>query len=283
MNAIEITGLSWKYSGKADYALKDINLSIEENTFVGIIGSNESGKTTLVSCIKGIIPENYSGVFKGDIKLFGKSIKECSPVEIARIIGMVFSDPDAQFTSMSVEEEIAFGLENMGIGVKEIKERIEWVSKLTSIENLLVKPPYDLSGGQKQRIAIASILAMKPKIIILDEPTSMLDPFAKDNIFSLLQKMKEELKVTVLVVEHNIEKIAELADSIILVSDGKIEKVGKTDGFFNDIEFIEKHSVKVPEAIKFISKVYEKKGISQGIPVKFNEIQNRMEGLLEER
>lgn len=283
MNAIEVNGLSWKYSGREDYAIKDVSLTIEENTFVGIIGSNESGKTTLVSCIKGIIPENFSGIFKGDVKLFGKSIKDCSSSDIAKVVGMVFSDPDAQFTSMSVEEEIAFGLENIGLGVKEIKERIEWVSEITSIGNLLEKPPYDLSGGQKQRIAIASILAMKPKIIILDEPTSMLDPFAKDTIFSLLQKMKEELKVTVLVVEHNIEKIAELADTIILVSDGRIEKIGESERFFDDIEFIEKHSIKVPEAIKFISRVYEKKADSRKIPIKFNEIKVTMEELLEKR
>ncbi|RCX09576.1 energy-coupling factor transport system ATP-binding protein [Anaerobacterium chartisolvens] len=280
MNAIEISGLNWKYSGKDQPALKDINLSICENTFVGIIGSNESGKTTLVSCIKGLIPENYSGVYKGEVKLFGKSIKECSTVDIARTVGMVFSDPDAQFTSMSVEEEIAFGLENMGLPVSEIKERIEWVSRLTSIESLLEKPPYDLSGGQKQRIAIASIIAMKPRIIILDEPTSMLDPFAKDNIFSLLQTMKRELKVTIIVVEHNIEKIAELADQIILVSDGRVEKIGESQGFFDDIEFIESHSVKVPEAIKFIQRLYKEKGLCGSAPVRFDEIKKAAEELL---
>ncbi len=280
MNAIEISGLNWKYSGKDEPALKDINLSIQENTFVGIIGSNESGKTTLVSCIKGLIPENYSGIYKGEVKLFGKSIKECSTVDIARTVGMVFSDPDAQFTSMSVEEEIAFGLENMGLPVSEIKERIEWVSELTSIGSLLEKPPYDLSGGQKQRIAIASIIAMKPRIIILDEPTSMLDPFAKDNIFSLLQTMKRELKVTILVVEHNIEKIAELADQIILVSNGKIEKIGESERFFDDIEFIESHSVKVPEAIKFIQRLYKEKGLCGSTPVRFDEIEKAVKELL---
>lgn len=280
MNAVEISGLSWKYSGSEQFAVKDINLTLEENSFLGIIGPNESGKTTLVSCIKGIIPEYFSGVFQGEIKLFGKDLKSCDPREISKLVGMVFSDPDAQFTSMSVEEEIAFGLENMGLKVEEIKERVEWVSRLTSIEELLEKPPYDLSGGQKQRIAIASVLAMRPKIIILDEPTSMLDPFSKDHVFSLLQKMKDELNITIIVIEHNIEKIAELSDSILLMNKGGIGKLEKADRFFNDLEFIENNSVRVPGTIKLINRIFKEKGINAQIPIKFEEIKSAMEGLL---
>lgn len=280
MNVIEIKDLQWKYSGQDDLALKGINLHVEENTFLGIIGSNESGKTTLVSCIKGIIPEHFAGVFQGEIKLFGKDIKEYNSRELAGLVGMVFADPDAQFTSMSVEEEIAFGLENRGFDVQEIKERVEWVSKLTSIENLLEKPPYDLSGGQKQRIAIASVLAMKPQIIILDEPTSMLDPFSKDYVFSLLKKMKEELKITVIVVEHNIEKIAELSDEILLINNGQIEKLEKASKFFNDIDSIEDSSVRVPDTIKLINRIYKEKGINQDVPIRFDEIKIALEKML---
>lgn len=283
MNAIEINGLSWKYSGRDDYALKDIHLTVEENTFLGIIGSNESGKTTLVSCIKGIIPENFSGVYKGEVKLFGKVVRECTSIELARMSGMVFSDPDSQFTSMSVEEEIAFGLENIGLSLQEIEERIEWVSKLTSIENLLMKPPYDLSGGQKQRVAIASVLAMKPRVIILDEPTSMLDPLSKDYIFTLLKKLKEELKITVIVIEHNIEKIAELADNILLMNNGKIERMEKAENFFDDIEFIERNSVKVPEAISFVSKIFHDRETIGKCPIKFDEIKTTLENYLKSR
>lgn len=280
MNAIEINQLSWKYNGSSKKALDDINLTIEENTFLGIIGPNEAGKTTLVSSIKGIIPNNYSGVFKGHVKIFGKELKKYNPIEISQMIGMVFSDPESQFTSMSVEEEIAFGLENMGYSYNEIKQRLEWVSELTSIEELLEKPPYDLSGGQKQRIAIASVLAMQPKIIILDEPTSMLDPFSKDYVFSLLKKMKDELNITIIVIEHNIEKIAELSDSILLMNDGKIKKFEPTEKFFNDIDYIESNGIKVPEAIKFIHYVYRYNDIYEDIPVKFEDIKKKLGEIL---
>ena len=277
MNVVEIENLNWKYSGAEDFALKDINLAIEENKFIGVIGSNESGKTTLVSAIKGIIPENFTGVYKGDVRLFGKPVRSSSALEIAKVVGMVFSDPDTQFTSMSVEEELAFGLENMGISAAEIGERIEWVCGITGIGDLLEKPPYDLSGGQKQRIAVASIIAMKPRIIILDEPTSMLDPYAKDNIFRLLQIMKDELHITIIVVEHNIEKLAELADQIILVSNGRIEKFSEAKTFFDDIDFIEKHNVKVPDAIKFAHAVMKDQGIAGTAPIQFDQIAERME------
>lgn len=272
MNALEIENLSWKYNDAEEYALKNIHLTVPENIFLGIVGSNESGKTTLVSCMKGIIPNSYAGIFKGTVNFFGKDIKNNDSRVIAENIGMVFSDPDAQFTSMSVEEEIAFGLENIGIDEAEIQERIAWVSELTSIGDLLEKPPYDLSGGQKQRVAIASVIAMKPKIIILDEPTSMLDPKSKDDVFKLLEIMKKELKITVIVVEHNIEKIAELSDKILLMNQGEIVKYEESKAFFNDISLLKANGLKVPESIEFLYHLYQRKGITKAAPVKFDEI-----------
>lgn len=255
MNAIEIKNLSWRYERAENYAIEDLSLIIEENQFIGIVGPNEAGKTTLASAIKGIIPSEFNGIYKGSVELFGKKVTDCSTRELAKTVGMVFADPDSQFTSMSVEEEISFGLENIGCTVEEIDERIKWVSELTNIEDLLEKPPYDLSGGQKQRVAIASIIAMKPRIIILDEPTSMLDPISKDMIFSLLETMKEKLKLTIIVIEHNIEKLVELSDKMILVNDGKIEKYTDTDVFFQDIEFLDSRSIRIPGAIRFMDMI----------------------------
>lgn len=259
MNAIEIKNLSWRYERAENYALDDLNLIIEENKFIGIVGPNEAGKTTLVSAIKGIIPSEFNGIYKGSVELFGKKVIDCSSRELAKTVGMVFADPDSQFTSMSVEEEISFGLENIGCTVEEIAERIEWVSELTNIGELLEKPPYDLSGGQKQRVAIASIIAMKPKIIILDEPTSMLDPISKDMVFNLLETMKKNLNLTIIVVEHNIEKLVELSDLMILVNDGKIEKYTKTEDFFDDLDFLDSRSIRIPGAIRFMNMIDEDK------------------------
>lgn len=272
MNVIEIKNLFWKYDGNEQYTFEDLNLTVKENIFLGIVGSNESGKTTLVSCMKGIIPNSSNGVFKGSIQVFDTNIKDSDSRIIAEKIGMVFSDPDAQFTSMSVEEEIAFGLENIGIDEAEINNRIEWVSKLTYIEELLDKPPYDLSGGQKQRVAIAAVLAMKPKIIILDEPTSMLDPKSKDQVFELLEIIKNKLKMTVIVIEHNIEKIAELCDKVILLNNGKILKHEGTRKFFSHIDLIKQNGLKMPESIEILYFLYDKYGINEIAPVKLNEI-----------
>ena len=183
MLAVLAQDLGWKYSGRKNFAIEHVNLEIEENTFVSVVGPNEHGKTTLVSCIKGLIPNSFHGVWRGNVEIFGKDVREMSSQALADEIGFVFADPEAQFTSMTVEEELVFGLENIGLGLAEVKERVEWVTEIAMIGDLLDKPPYEISGGQKQRVAIASVLAMKPRIMILDEPTSMLDPLGKDFIF----------------------------------------------------------------------------------------------------
>lgn len=283
MNAIEIKDLSWKFDGTEEYLFHNLNLTIKENIFLGIIGSNESGKTTLASCIKGIIPNSSVGIYKGEVKLFGEKVKGCDSRNIAENVGMVFADPDAQFTTMSVEEEIAFGLENIGIPVNEIIERIKWVSELTHLEDLLDKPPYDLSGGQKQRVAIAAVLATKPKMIILDEPTSMLDPHSKDEVFEILEIIKTKLKMTVVVIEHNIEKIAELSDEVILMKDGEIIRHEETKEFFKEVQLLKDNGLKVPESIEILYYLYDRFGITKTAPVKLEEITEEIETLLSDR
>lgn len=283
MNAIEINDLCWKYDGAEEYIFDQLNLTIKENIFLGIVGSNEAGKTTLVSCIKGIIPNSTTGIYKGNVLLYGESVKDCDSRVISESAGMVFSDPDAQFTTMSVEEEIAFGLENIGVAAKEIEERILWVSKLCHLDDLLEKPPFDLSGGQKQRVAIAAVLATKPKMIILDEPTSMLDPKSKDEVFDILQEIKNNLNITVVVIEHNIEKIAELSDEVILMKEGKIIRHMETRDFFKDVELLKENSLKVPESIEMLYYLYDKLGIDKTGPVKLEEIAVEIKELLSVR
>lgn len=283
MNAVEITDLSWKYDGSNEFVFEHLNLMVKENIFLGIVGSNESGKTTLVSCIKGIIPNSTTGVYKGQVLLYGKQVKDWDSREIAECAGMVFSDPDAQFTTMSVEEEIAFGLENIGVPVEIIEERIAWVSEICHLDDLLEKPPFDLSGGQKQRVAIAAVLAAKPKMIILDEPTSMLDPKSKDEVFDILETIKKTLNMTVVVIEHNIEKIAELSDEVILMKGGKIIRHLDTKEFFKDVELLKENSLKVPEAIELLYYLYDKFGIDRTGPVKLEEISEEIKRLLVEQ
>ncbi|MEW5816420.1 MAG: ATP-binding cassette domain-containing protein [Spirochaetota bacterium] len=281
MTAVSIQDLSWKYSGRNNFAVENINLDIEENEFISIVGPNESGKTTLVSCIMGLIPSNFHGVWRGKVKIFGQDSREMSTQALAMQVGFVFSDPEAQFTSMTVEEELVFGMENIGFSLERIKERLQWVSEITSIGNLLDKSPYEISGGQKQRVAIASVLAMKPRILILDEPTSMLDPLGKDFIFEILTSLKKEEDLTIIVVEHNIEQIAPLSDRIILVSGGKIVKASSLAEFFQDTEFLESHGIQVPQATAFAGYLKEKHVLDDGFfPITFEDTVTAVEKVL---
>ena len=267
MNAVSIKDLGWKYSGRNNFAIEHINLEIEENTFTSVVGPNEHGKTTLVSCIKGLIPNSFHGVWRGEVDIFGENVREMSSQKLADEIGFVFADPEAQFTSMTVEEELVFGLENIALPLEEVKQRLEWVTEIAMIGDLLDKPPYEISGGQKQRVAIASVLAMHPRIMILDEPTSILDPVGKDFIFEILTNLKKEQDLTLIVVEHNIEQVAPLSDQMVLVYDGGIAKAAPPAEFFENSEFLIEHGINPPQATMFMDRL-KNEGIYDGaLPV----------------
>jgi energy-coupling factor transporter ATP-binding protein EcfA2 len=271
MIAVSCQDLGWKYSGRKNFAIEHINLEIEENTFVSIVGPNEHGKTTLVSCIKGLIPSSYHGVWHGNVDIFGENNRNLSNQRLASDIGFVFSDPEAQFTSMTVEEELVFGLENIGMPLNDLVERLEWVSEITMIKDLLDKSPYEISGGQKQRVAIASVLAMKPRIMILDEPTSMLDPIGKDFIFDIMTSIKKETKMTVIVIEHNIEQVAPLSDLMVLMHDGQIAKAAAPDVFFEDCDYLIEHGILPPQATTFIDRLKSEGFYKGSLPVDFQQ------------
>jgi energy-coupling factor transport system ATP-binding protein len=268
---VSIKDLSWKYEGRNQFALRDISLDIEENSFLSVVGPNEAGKTTLVSCIKGLIPHSFHGVLRGMVEVFGKDIRKKSGLELAREVGFVFSDPEAQFTSMTVEEELVFAMENVGFSLQEIQERLEWVTEITMIKDLLDKSPYEISGGQKQRVAIASVMALKPRIIILDEPTSMLDPLGKDFIFEILETLKRQEALTLIVVEHNIEQIAPLSDMMALIVDGELLKVAPPEEFFSDLEFLERYDVYAPQVTAFASWLQEQRLYSGPLPLEVDQ------------
>jgi energy-coupling factor transporter ATP-binding protein EcfA2 len=267
MSAVSIQDLGWKYSGRNHFAIEHVNLEIPENTFVSVVGPNEHGKTTLVSCIKGLIPNSFHGVWRGKVEIFGEDVRKLSTERLAADIGFVFADPEAQFTSMTVEEELVFGLENIGLPLNQIKDRLDWVCDLTMIGKLLDKSPYEISGGQKQRVAIASVLAMRPKIIILDEPTSMLDPLGKDNIFQILDSIKREANLVVIVVEHNLEQIAPLSDLMVLMYDGNIAKAAPPAEFFENSDFLLEHGIVPPLATTFVDRLKQQKRYAGILPV----------------
>lgn len=284
-NIIEIENLEWKYENTKEFALKGVTLTIQENAFLGIVGANEQGKTTLVSAICGLVPNSFNGIYRGEVRLFGKPVKQMDSLELATKVGLVFSDPEAQFTAMTVEEELAFGLENIGYTLQEIQQRLEWASQITMIEDLLDKSPYDISGGQKQRVAIACVLAMNPPIIIMDEPTSMIDPLGKRLIFDILRKLKEERKHTLIVVEHNVEQLAQLADEMILMSNGQIARHEKTLKFFEDPVYLKEQGIKPPEVTEYSQWLKDEGYLpqEQTLPLDMEEAVNLIKPVFEKR
>ncbi|MEM3406634.1 MAG: energy-coupling factor transporter ATPase [Nitrososphaerota archaeon] len=271
MSAIEFNNFSWQYAGSKNWALKEINLKIKHGEFIVITGPSGAGKTTLCLCMNGLIPQRINGILKGNVKILGKSTLEHDIYEFAKDVGMVYQDPETQFISMSVKNEIAFGMENFGVSREEMQKRLEWVLKIIRMEDSLDKSPIELSGGQKQRVAIASILVIEPKIFIFDEPTSDLDPIGRSEVYSVISKIREEKKSTIIMVEHNLEEVAPYADRFILMHDGSIILDLPKDDFFEEIEKILEISRNVPQISEFFY-ILRKKGVWDGkIPITFND------------
>ena len=253
MPAVTIENYQWKYIHGNDYALKGIDLQIEEGECVGLIGSNGSGKTTLANSIDGLIPGQYHGIKHGTVTVFGTEVEEYHRGELQRKVGLVFSDPEAQFTAMTVEDELVFGMENLGLSVPEIVKRLEWACDLADLTPLLDKPPYEISGGQKQRVALAAVLAMQPQLLILDEPTAMLDPVSRERVFEVLARLRKERSITLILIEHALEHIIPLADRMVLLGDGKKLHEAPTREFFSDLSLLHQEGIHPPGAVEFSS------------------------------
>ena len=276
---IEIENYSWQYLNTNTWALNNINLKIEEGSFTGVIGPNGSGKTTLAYSIDGLIPGQYRGIKHGTVKVSGKEVEEYHRGELQKMVGVVFSDPEAQFTAMTVEDELVFGMENLGMGIAQIKERLDWVTDLTDLKPLLEKPPYEISGGQKQRVALAAVLAMMPKIMVLDEPTSMLDPISREKVFDVLAKIKQEQSNTIIVIEHNLEKLVPLADKMILLLNGELMLENSTEAFFQQMDLLTGSGINPPGGMGFFHRLSQAGYYNGALPltlpdavVKLNEV-----------
>ena len=241
MGYFKIENVNYKYPLEEKQALKNINIEIKKGEFWAVIGKNGSGKTTLCSILRRFVPDFYKGELTGKITLEGKELKEYSQKEIVQKIGFVFQNPFTQISGVkdTVFEEIAYGLENLGLEREVIISEVEKILKLLEIEKLRDRNPYDLSGGQKQRVALASIIAMDPDILVIDEPTSQLDPKGTEDIFKIINLMANEGK-TIILVEHKLELIAEYAQNILVLDEGEIILSGKAEEVLNNKILLEK-------------------------------------------
>ncbi|MHA2182009.1 MAG: energy-coupling factor ABC transporter ATP-binding protein [Promethearchaeota archaeon] len=276
MDLIRFDNFSYRYKGNEEYALKDINLKIEkEGNFILLCGETGSGKTTLIKCMNGLIPQFYSGFYKGNVFINGTNTVKTSIANLSTEVGIVFQNPENQLIAMNVEHEIAFGLENLGVPREEIAQKIEDSASLTEIEHLLDKAPFELSGGEQQRVAIASILVLEPKILILDEPTALLDPQMARKIINLLEEIQLERKITILISEHRLDLLLPFADQMILMKDGRIVEHNSLDMVFNGENF-QNLNLNKPVIYTIFMKLKEKNLFEGQIPTSILEAVNSL-------
>lgn len=222
MAVIETKGLTYTYPGGSKQSITDVSIKIEKGEFALITGPSGCGKTTLCRCFNGLIPHFYQGEMKGETTVAGMNISEHPIYELAKHVGLVFQNPENQLFALSVEKNVAFGLENLGTQRETMRQRVDWALELTRIYDLRERAPYELSGGQQQRVAIASVLAMQPEVMVLDEPTSFLDPLSARRIFEVIHQLNRTLGITVILVEHRLDLTAKYTNHIIVMNEGRV-------------------------------------------------------------
>jgi energy-coupling factor transporter ATP-binding protein EcfA2 len=222
MALIETKNLTYTYPGGTEPSIQDVSIKIETGEFTLITGPSGCGKTTLCRCFNGLIPHFYQGELRGNIVVAGLNVAEHPIYELAKHLGLVFQNPENQLFALSVEKDVAFGLENFGVPREQIRRSVDWALKLADIYDLRERAPHELSGGQQQRVAIASVLAMQPKIIVLDEPTSFLDPLSAKKIFEVIYDLNKRLGITIVLVEHRLDLTARYANHIVIMDEGRV-------------------------------------------------------------
>lgn len=254
MELIKFDNVSFSYKAVDDSdnafdipVLKNFNLSIEEGSFVAILGHNGSGKSTVAKLTNGILFAD-----EGTVTVNGKvAVDDDSIYEIRRDAGMVFQNPDNQIVSSIVEEDVAFGVENLGVPSQECRKRVDEALKTVGMYDYRLKTPSKLSGGQKQRVAVAGIIAMKPRCIILDEPTAMLDPIGRKEVIDTVIKLNKQEGITVVLITHYMDEAVK-ADRVIVMEKGRIVLDGTPSEVFSNVDKMKQYSLEVPQSTELI-------------------------------
>ena len=258
---INFKNVSFVYGEKTPFeklALDNIDLTIKKGEFVGIIGHTGSGKSTLIQHFNGILKPTSGDVFIGDMNTKDKSLAKSG---LRYKIGLVFQYPEYQLFEETIEKDIAFGPKNMGLSEAEVTERVKEAMELVGLdyEAKKDKSPFEISGGQKRRVAIAGILAMKPDILILDEPTAGLDPKGRDELFFQIKRLYEKNNITIVLISHSMEDVAKLVNRIIIMKNGKIHLDSSTKEAFSDVDDLKKVGLNVPQITELMD-ILRKKG-----------------------
>ena len=262
---IERQELTFKYAEAKKNALENVTLNIQKGDFVGIIGESGAGKTTLCSCLNALIPHHYTGDFYGSVKVEGQDTFDVKPDKLALKVGSVFQDIESQIVSYFVEDEILFGLENFGVPANQIEERITEALEALGISELRHREISTLSGGQKQKVVFASIIALKPDYLILDEPTGELDPASSLQIFKLLKKLNEERGITVIVAEQKIMLLCEFVKKLIVLEKGTVVHYGEIRSTLTHQREMEEAGINCPRVLTLTGKMMEEGLTPSGI------------------
>ena len=276
MSVIKVENLTVQYLGEENNALDGVSLEIEKGEFVALLGAHGAGKTTLCHSLNGLVPNMISADMYGAIEVLGEVPPKIPVRQLATKVGSIFDNPEFQMSQLTVFEEVALGLQNLGVEKSTIEKNISESLKLVGLEGFEDRSPFEISGGQQQRLAMASALAMKPEILILDEPTSNLDPIGKEEVFSVTRKLNQEEGMTVIIAEHEVEVIADFADKLILLEEGRINEIGTPQEIFPKIvDNQENVGVRVPQVTELASKRFE---LFESIPVTLDEAERMYKG-----
>jgi len=255
MKAIEVNALNFVYKGRTRKALDGLDFEQEQGEMVVLMGHTGAGKSTFSRCLNGLIPHFHKGNYSGEIRILGNPIMDKRVHDLVDQIGLVFQDFESQLFSTNVELEVAFGPENLCLPREEISERIDDALQLVRLKGFQRREPASLSGGEKQRLAIASILAIRPKIVVMDEPTTDLDPQGKLEIFSVARLLRSE-GYTILFIEHEAEAAME-ADKIVIMDEGKVVREGKPCELLKDSQLLENHGIRPPQIAELLEEINE--------------------------
>ena len=267
MSVISLEHVGYRYPLGHEDAVHDVSFQVEQGQVCALLGANGSGKTTICNLIRGFIPRFYRGEPTGLVQLAGRPVEQYDDAELTETIGYSFQNPFTQMSGVkdNVREEIAYALENLGIEREAMAARVDAMIDLLHLDDIADANPLELSGGQRQRVAIAAVLVTDPPIVVLDEPTSQLDPQSTEDVFNIIALLKRQGK-TVILVEHKIDLVARYSDLVILMEDGRVAMSGPARRVLTDPQVLD-HGGQLPEVTRFFLERNQKLGLNDPVPL----------------
>ena len=274
MVLIQMKNLTFTYLNSNQPAIHNIDLAVDKGEFVLVTGPTGCGKTTFCRCLNGLIPHFHSGELRGEVVVDGLNTAEHQVYELAQKVGLVFQNPENQLVALNARRELAFAPENLGLPREEIEQRVEETLELIGIQDLSEKAPYEMSGGEQQQVAIASLLTLKPKILVLDEPTSNLDPVSAKHILGLLDELNKSSGITIILIEHRLEMVSNYADRAVILDRGRAVLDGNPREVFST-DLVEELGIGIPK-IAQLFKILRQKGFDMNIPLSVEEAKDML-------